>query len=68
MEQTVLMDDIFYKSATYASQETGISRMTICTRIKSANPKFSGYKYADIKTDEIMLPLPSLSEDDVCNQ
>ena len=52
----VLIDDILYESATYASQETGIKRMTICSRIKSPNPKFSGYKYADIKTDEIMLP------------
>ena len=38
------------------------------THEKSPNPKFSGYKYADTKTNEIMLPLPSLSEGDVCNQ
>ena len=54
--RSVLIDDIFYESATYASQETGISWMTICTRIKSPNPKFSGYKYADTKTDEVMVP------------
>jgi group I intron endonuclease len=64
----VLIDDILYKSATYASQETGICRGTIINRIKSPNPKFSGYKYVDTKTDEVMLPLPSLSEGDVCNE
>jgi group I intron endonuclease len=64
----VLIDDILYESATYASQETGIERMTICSRIKSPNPKFSGYKYADTKIDENMQPLSSLSEGDVCNE
>ena len=64
----VLIDDILYESATYASQETGISRCTILNRIKSPNPKFSGYKYADTKIDENMQPLSSLSEGDVCNE
>ena len=63
----VLIDDILYESATYASQETGIDRMTICTRIKSPNPKFSGYKYADTKTDEVMPSLPLLLLGDTDN-
>jgi hypothetical protein len=63
----VLIDDIFYKSATYASQETGICRATICTRIKSPNPKFSGYKYADTNTYEVMPSLHPLIEDDADN-
>ena len=64
----VSIDDIFYESVTYASQETGISRGTILTRIRSLNPKFSGYKYADTKIDENTQPLSSLSEGDVCNE
>lgn len=64
----VLIDDILYKSATYASQETGISRCTILNRIRSLNPKFSGYKYADTKIDENTQPLSSLSDGDVCNE
>ena len=64
----VLIDGETYITVTEAGIQLKVCTATILHRIKSPNPKFANYSYIYTKTDEIMLPLPSLSEGDVCNQ
>ena len=66
--KNISIDNIVYESVTDAARKLGVHRTTIYERIKSPNPKFANYSYIDTKIDEVMLPLPSLSESDVCNQ
>jgi group I intron endonuclease len=68
MSKKVIIDDILYKSTAEASRQLGISKSIIGNRLYNKFQIFDNYKFADTKTDEVMLPLPSLSEDDVCNQ
>ena len=65
--KAVLIDDIFYKSLSDAAVKLKVSHTTIRNRIKSPNPKFAGYKYADTIQDEIMPSSPLLFENDVDN-
>lgn len=64
----VLIDGVLYKSTAEASRQLGISTSIIGNRLRNKFGIFDNYKFADTKTDEVMLPLPSLSEGDVCNQ
>lgn len=43
----VMVDSEVYESVTEASRKLGVCVATIIFRIKSSNPKFSGYRYAD---------------------
>ena len=64
----VMIDNIYYESLSDAGRNIGVSHKTIKSRILSPNPKFSGYKYADTKTDEVMPSLPLLIVDDIDNR
>ena len=64
----VIINGETYISVTEAGRQLNVCAATILHRIKSPNPKFANYFYVNTKTDEVMLPLPSLSEGDVCNQ
>ena len=52
----ILIDGELYKSATDAGRQLNVCTATILHRIKSPNPKFSGYKYADTIQDEVKQP------------
>jgi len=64
----VLIDGETYITVTEAGIQLKVCTATILHRIKSPNPKFSGYKYADTKSDEVMPSLPLLIVDDVDNR
>lgn len=66
----VIINGETYISATEAGKQLNVCTATILHRIKSPNPKFANYFYVDsmMLDDETMLPSPSLSEGDVCNQ
>lgn len=66
----VIINRETYISATEAGKQLNVCTATILHRIKSPNPKFANYFYVDsmMLDDETMLPSPSLSEGDVCNQ
>lgn len=68
MSKKVIIDGILYKSTAEASRQLGISTSIIGNRLYNKFQIFDNYKFANIKTDEIMLPLPSLSEGDVCSR
>jgi predicted GIY-YIG superfamily endonuclease len=57
--KNISIDNIVYESVTDAARKLGVHRTTIYERIKSPNPKFANYFYADSKVldDE---PMPSL--------
>jgi len=65
----IVIDNIYYKSLSHAGRDLGISHVNIRNRIKSPNPKFANYFYADSKVldDEIMPSLPLLSVRDADN-
>ena len=67
--RNISIDHIVYVSVTEAARKLGVHRPTIYERIKSPNPKFANYFYADSKVldDEIMPSLPLLSERDADN-
>lgn len=50
----VRINNIYYESLSVAGRELGINHLTIRNRIKSPNPKFADYKYADDQTNEIV--------------
>jgi len=64
----VIINGETYITVTEAGIQLKVCTATILHRIKSPNPKFANYSYIDTKIDEVMLPLPSLSEGDVCNR
>jgi predicted GIY-YIG superfamily endonuclease len=49
----VIINNIYYESLSAAGRELGINHVTIRNRIKSPNPMFADYKYADDRTNEI---------------
>lgn len=49
----VIINNIYYESLSAAGRELGINHVTIRNRIKSPNPIFADYKYADDQTNEI---------------
>ena len=65
----IVIDRKTYISATEAGRQLNVCTATILHRIKSPNPKFANYFYADSKVldDEPMPSLPLLIEDDVDN-
>lgn len=54
----IVIDNIYYKSLSHAGRELGISHVNIRNRIKSPNPKFANYFYADTIQDELMPSFP----------
>lgn len=68
--KNISIDNIVYESVTDAARKLGVHRTTIYERIKSPNPKFANYFYADSKVlyDEPMPSLPLLIEDDADNR
>ena len=52
----IVIDNIYYKSLSHAGRELGTSHMNIRNRIKSPNPKFANYFYADAIQDEVKQP------------
>jgi len=52
----IIIDEETYISATEASRQLKVCVATILHRIKSPNPKFTNYFYADTKKDEIKQP------------
>lgn len=67
--RNISIDNIVYVSVTEAARKLGVHRPTIYERIKSPNPKYANYFYADSKVlyDEPMPSLPLLSVHDVDN-
>jgi group I intron endonuclease len=51
----VIINNIYYESLSSAGRELGINHVTIRNRIKSPNPTFANYKYADDQTNEIAI-------------
>ena len=68
--RNISIDNIVYVSVTEAARKLGVHRPTIYERIKSPNPKYANYFYADSKVlyDEPMPSLPLLIEDDADNR
>jgi|SaaInlV_150m_DNA_4_1039716.scaffolds.fasta_scaffold00340_3 group I intron endonuclease len=66
----ILIDGELYKSVAEAGRKLKVCAPTIIHRIKSPNPKFANYFYADSKVldDETMPSLPLLIVDDVDNR
>ena len=66
----ILIDGELYKSATDAGRQLNVCTATILHRIKSPNPKFANYFYADSKVldDEPTPSLPPLLLDDADNR
>ena len=52
----IVIDNIYYKSLSHAGRELGTSHMNIRNRIKSPNPNFANYFYADTIQDEVKQP------------
>ena len=52
----IVIDNIYYKSLSHAGRELGTSHMNIRNRIKSPNPNFANYFYADAIQDEVKQP------------
>jgi group I intron endonuclease len=52
----IIIDNIYYKSLSHAGRELGTSHMNIRNRIKSPNPNFANYFYADTIQDEVKQP------------
>jgi hypothetical protein len=48
----IIIDDTEYESLTYASLKLNIPIATVLWRLKSKNPKFDNYKYAE--TNEVI--------------
>ena len=67
--RNISIDNIVYVSVTEAARKLGVHRPTIYERIKSPNPKFANYFYADSKVldDETMPSLHPLLLDDTDN-
>jgi len=67
--RNISIDNIVYVSVTEAARKLGVHRPTIYERIKSPNPKFANYFYADSKVldDETMPSLPLLLLGDTDN-
>ena len=65
----VSIDNIIYPSIREAGRQLGVSSVFLLPRLKSLDPKFANYKFADSKVldDETMPSLPPLIEDDADN-
>ena len=66
----ILIDGELYKSVAEAGRKLNVCAPTIIHRIKSPNPKFANYFYADSKVlhDEPTPSLPLLIVDDIDNR
>ena len=63
----VIIEGITYASVTEAGRQIGVCTATIIHRIKSPNPKYVNYHYADTVSSESMPASPLLFVDDVDN-
>jgi group I intron endonuclease len=65
--RNVIVEGISYESVTEAGRQIGVCTATIIHRIKSPNPKYVNYHYADTVSSEPMPASPLLFADDVDN-
>jgi group I intron endonuclease len=65
--RTVIVEGISYASVTEAGRQIGVCTATIIHRIKSPNPKYVNYHYADTVSSEPMPASQPLFVDDVDN-
>jgi group I intron endonuclease len=65
--RTVMVEGILYSSVNEAGRQLGVCTATIIHRIKSPNPKYVNYHYADTYSSESMPASPPLFVDDVDN-
>jgi group I intron endonuclease len=66
--RTVVVEGVSYVSVTEAGRQIGVCTATIIHRIKSPNPKYVNYHYADTAPTESTTPAsPPLFVDDVDN-
>jgi group I intron endonuclease len=65
--RNVIVDGISYASVTEAGRQIGVCTATIIHRIKSPNPKYVNYHYADTVSSESTPASPLLFVDDVDN-
>lgn len=63
----VIVDGILYSSVNEAGRQLGVCGPTIIHRIKSPNPKYVNYHYADTVSSESTPSLPPLFVDDADN-